>query len=258
LGVPEASTDWAFADGAVDDGHSERIVVYNPSDQRAEVEVSVLPTTDEGAPAPQPFRLSIRAGDFAVVDYGAEKRIAVGIGHATMVRSTNGVPVVAERAMTQAVGGDDGDGESEESSEGGDRAGDITAGPGSVVAASRWAFSSAGDGGEGSVLRFVVFNPDPERATRATLVAVVDGRQHEIESARDVEVPPGGRVTLEEDGADESGPVAGSGDAGWLVESTAPVVAERVLVGGHDLRLATGVGLPSADGAVPLARLVGA
>lgn len=258
LGVPEASTDWAFADGAVDDGRSERIVVYNSSDERAEVEVSVLPTTDEAAPAPQPFRLSIRAGDFAVVDYRAEKRVAAGIGHATVVRSTNGVPVVAERAMTQAVGGDEGD-ESEESSEGGDRTGDIAAGPGSVVAASRWAFSSAGDGeGEGSVVRFVVFNPDPERSTRATLVAVVGGRQREIESARDVEVPPGGRVTLEEDGDDESGPVAGSGDAGWVVESTAPVVAERVLVGGHDLRLATGVGLPSADGAVPLARLAGA
>ena len=102
LGVPEASTTWAFAEGTVDDGRTERIVVYNPSDERAQVEVRVLPTTDEPAPAPQPFRLSIRAGTFTVVDYGDEERVAAGVGHATVVRSTNGVPVVAERVMAHA------------------------------------------------------------------------------------------------------------------------------------------------------------
>ncbi|MGH9231571.1 MAG: DUF5719 family protein, partial [Acidimicrobiales bacterium] len=270
LGIPEASTTWAFADGAVGGGRTERIVVYNPSDDRAQVEVRVLPTTDDSAPAPapQPFRLSIRAGTFTVVDYGAEERVAAGVGHATLVRSTNGVPVVAERAMTHVVesadesedGADAGNGADadesedgaeaedgadadEESSEAADRAGDITTGPGSVVAAPRWAFPSSGDG-EGA--GFVVFNPDPERSARVTLLAVADGRKAAFGSARDVEVPARGRVTL-----------AGDAAAAWVVESGAPVVVERVAMGEDGVRLATSPGIPSVEGAVPLGSLVG-
>lgn len=244
LGVPGASTTWAFADGAVDEGGSERIVVYNPSDERAQVEVQVLPATDEAAPAPQPFRLSIRAGTFTVVDYGAEERVAAGVGHATVVHSTNGVPVVAERIMTHAgerYGEDDQD---EESSEGDDRTGDIAAGPGAVVAARRWAFPSAFDSA-GLRSRFVVFNPDSERSARVTLLAVVNGREAEVDDARDVDVPPGGQVGLD-------GDAAGSA---WVVESGAPVVVERVVLGEEGLRLAAGVGIPSGDGAVSLERL---
>src|SRR4029453_18886619 len=144
LGVPEASTAWAFPDGVVDDSRTERIVVYNPGDERAQVEVQVLPTSDEPAPAPQPFRLSVRGGTFAAVDYGAEDRVVPGVEHATLVRSTNGVPVVAERvppAAGEAGGTDDdtgdeeGGGDDADSGEGGggDRVrGDVAAGPGAV------------------------------------------------------------------------------------------------------------------------------
>jgi hypothetical protein len=190
--------------------------------------------------------LSIRAGTFTVVDYGAEERVAAGVGHATVVRSTNGVPVVAERAMTQVVESDDDNGDeddAEEPSEAADPTGDITTGPGSVVAATRWAFPSSADSdGTG----FVVFNPDPERSARVTLLAVADGRRAAVGSARDVEVPAGGRVTLVGDAA-----------AAWVVESGAPVVVERVVLRADGVRLATGPGMPSVEGAVPLGSLVG-
>ena len=242
LGVPRASTAWAFADGVVDDGRTERIVVYNPSDERAEVEVRVLPTTEEPGAAPQPFRLSIRAGVFAVVDYGAEERIAAGVGHATVVRSTNAVPVVAERAITQSVEPDDED----DDEEGDDPTGDIAAGPGAAVAASRWAFPSSVDG-EQATAQFVVFNPDPERSVRVTLLAVGGGRQTRVGGTQDVEVAPGGRVTL----GDDAGGVA------RVVDAEAPVVVERAMVGRDGLRLATAIGIPSMEGAVPVAELVG-
>jgi hypothetical protein len=268
LGVPEAATTWAFADGAVDDGRSERIVVYNPTADRAEADVSVLPTAEEPAPAPQPFHMSIRAGGFGVVDYGAEDRVAAGLGHATVVQSANGVPVVAERVMSHTVADDGGD-EEEDEDDGSDEeesvepAGDIASGPGAIVAADRWSFPSSVDG---ESARFVVFNPDPEQSTRVTLLDVVDGRESEVAAARDVEVPPGGRVTLaaadggveevdSDEAADGSGGAAGSA---WVVESEAPVIVERVLVDADGLRTASGVGIPSADGAVPLARLTGA
>ncbi len=242
MGVPGASLAWAFADGAVDDGRTERIVIYNPSDGRAEVEVSVLATTDEPAPEPQPFRLSVRAGAFTVVDYGAEERIAAGVGHATLVRSTNGVPVVAERALTQSVEPDDDDG-------GDERTADIAAGPGAALAATRWAFPSSVDGDEAAA-EFVVFNPDRVRSVRVTLVAVGGGRESPAGGARDVAVAPRERVTF-------VGDAVPGGGWSWLVDADGPVVAERTVVGRDGLRLATGPGLPSAEGAVPLRELLG-
>ncbi len=245
LGVPEASTTWAFADGLVDENLTERIVVYNPSDERAEVEVRVLPTTDEPAPAPQPFRLSIRGGTFAVVDYGTEGRVVPGVEHATVVRATNGVPVVAERAMSHA--GNRGEGDDEDADEGADRgAGDVADGPGAVVAATRWAFPSSVDAQEVGV-RLVVFNPDPERSVPVTLLAVANRRETPVAGGPDAVVAPGGRLALGDDAAGTS----------WVLEAGAPVVVERVLVRDGGVRLATGPGIPSVDGSVPLGRLAG-
>jgi hypothetical protein len=244
LGVPQASTAWAFPDGVVDDDHTERIVVYNPGGDRAEVEVHVLPTSDEPAPAPQPFRLSIRAGTFASIDYGAEARVVPGVEHATLVRATNGVPVVAERVTTQAAdptGGDDAD--DEEAGDDGRVGADISAGPGAVVAATRWAFPASTRGQEAG-LRFVVFNPDPERSVPVTLLAAANGREAPVGGVGATAVAPGGRIALE---ADVDWP-------SWVVEAGGPVVVERVLVGGGGLALAAAVGIPSVDGSAPLAR----
>jgi Family of unknown function (DUF5719) len=248
LGVPHASTAWAFPDGAVDDSRTERIVVYNPGGERAEVEVRVLPTSDE--PAPQPFRLSIRAGTFAVVDYGAEDRVVAGVEHATVVRSTNGVPVVAERATTHAGerdGGDDETDDADADGDGGDKVGgDVATGPGAVVAATRWAFPSSAQGQEAGV-RLVVFNPDPERSVPVTLLAVANGRKAPVDGVRDTTVAPGGRLTLGDDIDWQS----------WVVEAGAPVVVERMLVGENGVAPGSGVGIPSVEGSVVLDRLVG-
>jgi hypothetical protein len=260
LGVPEANTTWAFADGGVADGRTERIVVYNPGDEPAEVEVQVLPTTDEPAPAPQPFRLSVRSGKFTVVDYGAEERVAPGVEHASLVRATNGVPVVAERLLAHAGEGargeDEGDGGSDGGADdgtdgGGDEgagatAGDVAEGPGAVVAATRWSFPSSVRGPEAGV-RFVVLNPDPERSVPVTLRAVVNGRETGVDGGADAVVAPGGRLVLADDAAGSS----------WIVEARAPVVVERVLVRDDGVRSAVGPGIPSIDGSVPLGRLAG-
>jgi hypothetical protein len=254
LGVPEASTAWAFPDGVVDDRRTERIVVYNPGDERAQVEVQVLPTSDEPAPAPQPFRLSVRGGTFAAVDYGAEDRVVPGVEHATLVRSTNGVPVVAERVTTHAgepAGGDDtadeeGGGDDADNGEGGDDGvrGDIAAGPGAVVAATRWAFPSSTRGEEAAGLRFVVFNPDPERSVPVTLLATTNGREDPVDDVPATAVAPRGRIVL----------AAEVDWASWVVEAEAPVVVERVLVGEAGVALGSGVGIPSVDGSVPVGR----
>ena len=208
LGVPEAAVTWVFADGEAsaptpeaaapeaaspasstttttgsddDDPESEsgsdeeegttaeKIVVYNPGDERAEVAVSVLPTTEEPGPLPQPFGLSVGPGGYEVVDYGAEDRIVAGVSHATVVRVTAGDGVVVERVTT------DGDAE-------------VTAAPGARFADRIWTFPTTVGGDAAATL--VVFNPDPERAVRATLRPAVDGAGP---LAEPVDVPPGGR-----------------------------------------------------------------
>ena len=199
LGVPGASPRWAFATGIVEEGRAEKIVVYNPSPQRAEVEVSVLSAGD--GPLPQPFHLSVPSGGVSAIDYRQEDRIARGTGYATIVDATNGVPVVAERVITAA----------------GDERRDITAGPGSVVAARTWTVPSAAE-------RLIVFNPDDERSVRVS----VPGER--------VEVAPGGRATLR---------------GAASVEADAPVVVERRLVD-DGLPVAIGVGIPSVEGSTPL------
>ncbi|MGH9111930.1 MAG: DUF5719 family protein [Acidimicrobiales bacterium] len=254
LGAPAAATTWAFADGVVGEGTTERIAVYNPGEALAEVEVRVLPSTREPAPAPQPFRLSVKPGEFAVVDYTDQDRIPRDTRHATVVHATNGVPVVVERIVAQTVEGEDGE-----------EASDVVSGPGAVVAARTWTFplASAGEAGtapeteteiaqDASPARFVVFNPDRERSVHVTLHAVVDGRDSEVDDARDVEVPPGGRVMLVAE------PPADAPGTAFVVEADAAVTAERMILTTDRLRLAMSVGIPNVDDSVSLARLAAA
>lgn len=268
LGVPEAAATWVFADGEAsaptpgaaapdaastasstttttdedDDSASdeesgeesdeesgedegttaEKIVVYNPGDERAQLAVSVLPTTDEPGPLPQPFGLSVGPGDYEVIDYGAEDRIAAGVPHATVVRVTAGGGVVAERVTT-------------------DGAAEVTAAPGSRFADRTWTFPTTVGGDAAATL--VVFNPDPARAVRATLRPAVDGADS---LAEPVDVPPGGRATLEVD------PETITGATGVVVRAAGPVVVERVLALPDGGRLALGAGIPAAATAVSL------
>ena len=78
-----------------------------------------------------------------------------------------------------------------------------------------------------------------------TLLAVANGRETEVAGARDVEVPPGGRVVLGDDAAGLS----------WVVGADAPVVVERVIMGEGGVVVAAGVGIPSIDGSESLGRL---
>jgi hypothetical protein len=231
LGVPSAATAWAFADGGTGAGRAEQIVIYNPDDRRAEVEVRVFPTED-GASRPQPFHVSVPARGFEVVDLGAEARVPADVGHATIVLSTNGVPVVAERlAATQA-----------------DASRDTATTPGSVLAAPHWTFATPATSG-GAEARIVVFNPDAERAARVTLTATIGGRARTRPDTSNVRVPPGGRVELH---------VPRLGNVALVVESDRPVVAERVVASPDGATLSDSAGLPRLDGARALAELAAA
>jgi hypothetical protein len=247
------ASDADEADGAAGDrlATSERLVVYNPGDQRAEVEVGVVPTTDEPGPPVPPFSLSVRAGGYQVLDYGEHDRIVAGVAHATIVRSTDGPPVVVERVtVDEAPAPSPGAGASQADEEGEARRGhEISASPGARLATPAWAFPSVAALGQGVSVRFAIFNPDPDRAVGVRVVptgaAGPAGGDAPTGPAR-VEVPPGARLAVVLDATASAGTVAA------VVEADGPVVVERTVLAPDGRRLAVGAGIPLAEGAVVL------
>lgn len=234
LAAPEPLQAWGFAHGRVGSGWGEQIVLYNADDERAEVDVTVWPSPDD-APGPtpvQPFGVTIAPGRHAVIDYGDEARVPPDVGHATVVRSRNGVGVVAERVLTHRA--TDG--------------GDIAATTGAASAADVWTFPALGDD-EGAGVRLVVYNPDPERTARISVAGQVDGSEVAPEALQSLELPPNGRREI---------PLADQLDVGSAVlqlRSDAPVIAERQVISPDGVGQAAGPGIPLADSAIPLDRL---
>jgi Family of unknown function (DUF5719) len=261
LGTPTAGTAWVFADGEASAGSpatpapedradprddrtalvtTERIVVYNPGEERAEVDVSPVPTGN--GTAPQPFGLSIGPGRYEIVDYGGQLRIEPGVPHATVVRSTNGQPVVVERVLL-----DEGPVPARAAS-GTPRPGELAAALGARLAARGWRLPSVGDiGGRGRTVDLVVFNPDADAARRVdvTLAPVDPGAAHPA-PPDPVDVAPGARVAIPLDDA-----VAAAAGAA-VVLATGPVVVERVVRAADGRRVSAQAAIPIASGAVSL------
>ncbi len=98
-GAPSAATSWYFADGRADSETLERIAVFNPSEDTALVEVEVDRPRASEQLAIEPFELQIAPQSYAEVVLNNESRVALPIRHSTVVRSLNGVAVVAERVQ---------------------------------------------------------------------------------------------------------------------------------------------------------------
>jgi hypothetical protein len=97
LGAPEPTLGWAWSAGVIGGGVSERYTIYNPTDERAEVSLEVQP--DDESITIEPFELTIPPRSFGIVD-DEQLRQRLGeetIAHGTVLRSSNVVPVVAER-----------------------------------------------------------------------------------------------------------------------------------------------------------------
>lgn len=212
---------------------SERIVIYNPGDRRAEVDVELRPVPADASP-PTPFRLVVGPGRFEVVDEGAQARVVPGVPHATVVRSTNGVPVVAER-VTADHGPEVGAGR---------RRSEVTAALGARLAAPTWRVPGLAAASERHLaVDVVVLNPDPRAAVAVRLVPAAGGE------APAGAVPAGSRVAL-------SPATALGGGSGLVVEADGPVVVERVLREEDGRRVAAAPAVPAHRGTVGLPGLL--
>lgn len=222
LGAPAAGTEWRFAAGYVAEGTNERLHVYNPGEDEAEVDVTVLLDDPEVNGVPAPFEVTIPGRDYVTLDYNEEERIPAEIPHATVVTSVNGVPVVAERVVA----------EFDPSAREG-----IAATMGSRMAAERWLLPAGAATDEIDEV-VTVFNPG-SAATEVRIVRL-DGGDGAIDGLEPVEVPAGQRRAI------RLGEHVDTEELPLVVEADTPVVVERRLAEIDDLGVASTLGIPLA------------
>src|SRR4051794_31876840 len=95
LGAPSTGPLWVFPDGLAGEGVVEEYHLYNPGPRDAEVSVELA--LDEGEA--EPFDLTVPGDGTYVLVANDEARIPKGVPHTAIVRSTNGVGIVAERRI---------------------------------------------------------------------------------------------------------------------------------------------------------------
>jgi hypothetical protein len=228
LGVPEPQRAWVFPDGLVSDVVSERFVVYNPSDELAEVAIELRPDRPEENGIPAPVELSIAPGSHASVDMNEDGRLSAGIPHSAVVRSANDVPIVAERVVSARDTVRRG----------------LSVTTGSPVEATEWTFA-AGSTDESSAESITIVNLDAQVLTEVDVLAVVGGQELPVSEMQGVVIEAGERLNV-----NLSSQIANRDDLAIVVRATEPVVVERILaqVGEDQRGISLAVGVPSPEG----------
>ncbi len=244
LGVPEAESEWSFADGFAGPGVSERLVVFNPGEQAARVAVQVTPFGGVQLP-PEPFEVEVPARRYAVLDLSAETRIPPEGLHAIRVESGARAPVVVGRVVT--ITGPREDPSAPEVTARPPTTRGTAIGTGTPVAATLWAATGLVVGGpqESTVL---VHNPTSASVTVSA--TAIGGNGDGTLLADEVEIAAGDSFAVA-----TRGQGLGRGEVTVLVEATAPVVVERTItfVDQDDLSMGLAVPLPlERDGLKPV------
>jgi len=102
LAAPSPSSTWYLPGGVRAEGAANRLVVANPSDQDAVVSVELR--LQEGAV--EPLTLTVPAQDRADLNLD-DARVPKGVPYSVAVRSTEEVPIVAERSTEGRTGRSD-------------------------------------------------------------------------------------------------------------------------------------------------------
>ncbi|MET0728420.1 MAG: DUF5719 family protein [Acidimicrobiales bacterium] len=228
LGAPAPAETWIYPMGTTGPGLLEQMVVYNPTDEVAEVEVELRLDAPGEAGPPEPFELTVPPGRYSLIDLSAEERVPQGVGHALIVRSLNGVPVTAERVSSAA----------EPATHTG-----IAATLGSPVGASTWYFAGGGPSAE-RAHDLVLFNISTDDDVTFSVTGFSGGQSAAVPTLQDQVLAPGGRIEI------RVGDHIEDEDLSTVVTADGPIVAERGLyaIGGGGMSLA--IGIPLADGLV--------
>ena len=102
LASPAVSDEWWFADGRLDEGVTERLIIFNPTDDDVEADVVVLGVqaleTDYEAAS-----LTVPSREVVTFDVAGVPSISGG-SHALLVTALSGPALVVERVITEPAG----------------------------------------------------------------------------------------------------------------------------------------------------------
>lgn len=228
LGAIAPSVQWWFADGSGTRGQTRSIGIANPGSYDTEADVQVVADGDTviepvTVSVPRESAVEISLGGCGEGDAATCLRVPSGLTYSVLVSSANDVPLVArsieswtdERAFTGA-----------------------TSTSGSRESTRRWVFGRVRiRDAEGASLSVV--NPGSEPVS-VDLTLTAEGEIVEPEEAQGLEVAPGERRVVDLlDLLDAAAPDAA--DAGLLVTSSAPIIAERLLTRSRAVTRSIGV-----------------
>jgi hypothetical protein len=241
LGVPRPATEWIFADGFTGTGVAERLVVFNPGEEKVAVAVQVTPFGAADLP-PEPFELEVAPRRFSTIDLSAETRIPGQGFHAIRVESDAGVVVGRTNDITAAPG---------DAPEGVVMRPDLpwgtAIGTGSTVTALDWVVPQViiGDGQQPMVQ---IHNPND--GIVLVSARIMGGEADGQLLADGIEVAPSDSIVL---------PLSlleiPDGEVGVAVEAESPVVVERIITFADQEDLSMGLAVPRPLGGNQLIRL---
>jgi hypothetical protein len=218
LGTPSPSKTWYWPDGVTAAGVTERYQIYNPNATEASVSLAV--ELDQGSA--NPFQLKVPPHGTTTLLSNAQSRIPEGVAHAAILRSDNGVPVVAERTIDAIAPSP--------------RTGlaDLL---GSPLTSRHWLFA-AGSADPATDEWLIIFNPGLS-AARVSVLGLGGAQAIDLGGQSEQTVPPGRRVSIR---INDHSPAF---DKAITVQASTPVIVER------DLYLTKHIGINATIG-VPL------
>ncbi len=224
-GVTSPALQWYLAEGYTGDNFQTYILIQNPTETDANVEVTYMPDTGSNVvktlvvPANSRFTIVTGDGDANGPGFGTDKAFA------TKVASTNGVPIVVERAMYFA-------------SEGTEAMG--------VTNPGKYWFLAEGYTDLGFRTYILIQNPNPVSASVTLIYMLPNGST----KTKNVTVSANSRFTVV--GAEDSTYGVGTGITfSTTIQSTQPIIVERAMywmngentLAGHDSPGVTGSAL---------------
>lgn len=234
-GAPAPSPQWFLPDGFPDrDGLDQSVVVLDPGEQSAQIEVQVR-QAGSGRTV-EPYDAEVRGEQYSEISVLSDGRVPDADGASLTVVSTNQVPVVASHVV-RAEAPNDGEGVT-----------GVAYTLGSPLLARRWVVPAATfTGSTGAAV--VVANPT-DQAVAVTVNAVRDGTLGTVQGFDERPVPPGARLTVDVDALDDD-------HTGIEVVATGPVVVEHRLQfrSPDDVALAVGVPVDGTLVDMPIAPL---
>lgn len=237
LGAPTAAEAWIFPDGNVAEGVREQLVVFNPSDDVAEVEVEIRLDDPSTNGAPEPYELTVLPNRFAIVDLpdplaGPDDppRVPLGVGHSFIVRSLNGVAITAERVLIASQGSNLG----------------VGSALGSPIAAGTWYFAGGGVIAGERDETLTLFNASNDEIVTFSVEVLAEGERLPLADLQDREIPPGGRIAIRLAEHTDRDSLA------LVVRANGPIVAERGIYRVNGRGISQSIGIPlAADIVVP-------